>query len=275
MPGYVFTIGTTRRAEDGSTVADLHIITPENEQLTIRDWAYKKEDDKLTGSVFKFSLPIPPKPEDPKSKMHGDQVAPFSDKDKKYYDGNATHWNYETGKLEGGVAAPGFNDALRGTEKADHINGLSGNDAIQGGEGDDLIEGNDGHDLLLGGKGSDRIFGGDGDDILMGHSDGLEREVYWRHSDDKMEVPAYLERTHIDGDLWGLVKESNNKKDAFVLIGAHSSQDREDSSNTSGDLLVGGTGDDLIYGSREHDLIYGGSEDGESALTKQKEFMTR
>ena len=206
VPGYVFTIGTTRRAEDGSTVADLHIITPENEQLTIRDWAYKKEDDKLTGSVFKFSLPIPPKPEDPKSKMHGDQVAPFSDKDKKYYNWSATHWNYETGKLEGGVAAPGFNDALRGTEKADHINGLAGNDAIQGGEGDDLIEGNDGHDLLLGGKGSDRIFGGDGDDFLMGHSDGLEREVYWRHSDDKMKIPAHRERTHVDGDIWVVTK---------------------------------------------------------------------
>lgn len=60
------------------------------------------------------------------------------------------------------------NDPLKGTPKADHMEGGAGNDQIYGGSGADLIYGEEDDDYLKGGKGNDTLFGGLGADEIHG-----------------------------------------------------------------------------------------------------------
>ncbi|WP_088889340.1 hypothetical protein [Leptolyngbya ohadii] len=52
----------------------------------------------------------------------------------------------------------------------DRVNGGGGDDIVDGGTGKDTLIGSTGDDILIGGSGSDRIFGNAGDDILDGGS---------------------------------------------------------------------------------------------------------
>ena len=67
-----------------------------------------------------------------------------------------------------------FPDTLKGTNSANHIEGLGGNesatfgDLIQGFGGKDTLYGDAGGDRIEGGSNADTIFGGTGEDVLIG-----------------------------------------------------------------------------------------------------------
>ncbi|MBF2049593.1 MAG: DUF4347 domain-containing protein [Elainella sp. C42_A2020_010] len=60
---------------------------------------------------------------------------------------------------------PGFRKERFGN---DRVFGGNGNDLINGGKGNDWLEGNAGNDRIIGSKGRDQIDGGDGNDTLLG-----------------------------------------------------------------------------------------------------------
>lgn len=62
----------------------------------------------------------------------------------------------------------GLNNAITGTEKANHLQGLDGNDSLFGAQGNDRLEGGSGNDRLEGGLDRDTLEGGDGNDWLDG-----------------------------------------------------------------------------------------------------------
>ncbi|NJL39390.1 MAG: hypothetical protein HC840_06345 [Leptolyngbyaceae cyanobacterium RM2_2_4] len=66
------------------------------------------------------------------------------------------------------INSNGGNDVLKGGAGNDNINGSSGSDRIEGGSGNDNINGNGGLDVLIGGAGNDRINGGAQTDIIYG-----------------------------------------------------------------------------------------------------------
>jgi VCBS repeat-containing protein len=57
---------------------------------------------------------------------------------------------------------------LKGTHKADTLNGTAGSDSIFGDNGNDFINGGAGDDQIDGGNGSDMISGGAGNDVIDG-----------------------------------------------------------------------------------------------------------
>lgn len=67
-----------------------------------------------------------------------------------------------------------YPDTLRGTNAANHIDGLGGNesptfgDLIQGHGGKDTLHGDAGGDRIEGGANDDVIFGGTGKDLIIG-----------------------------------------------------------------------------------------------------------
>jgi hypothetical protein len=77
----------------------------------------------------------------------------------------------------GALAAPPRSAALvlRGTTRADRLNGGRGDDRLSGGAGDDVLRGGVGRDTLAGGTGRDRLLGGSGADRLVGgrHRDAV------------------------------------------------------------------------------------------------------
>lgn len=62
---------------------------------------------------------------------------------------------------------------IKGTSKAETINGTSGNDLIYGNGGADKIDGKGGDDCIVGGNGADTLSGSDGNDVLIG-GDGAD-----------------------------------------------------------------------------------------------------
>jgi len=61
-----------------------------------------------------------------------------------------------------------FDDVIKGLARNDLINGHDGNDLLNGGKGADIINGGMGDDYILGGRGHDQLFGDEGNDILHG-----------------------------------------------------------------------------------------------------------
>ncbi len=58
-----------------------------------------------------------------------------------------------------------YPDTLKGTNAANHIEGLGGNESVTFGN---LIQGHGGKDTLYGNRGGDRIEGGSGNDVVFG-----------------------------------------------------------------------------------------------------------
>lgn len=80
--------------------------------------------------------------------------------------------------LDGG---PGY-DFLFGGEGDDVLNGGPGTDHLRGGPGDDVLRGGGGDDDLEGGVGNDRLIGGGGPDWLAG-GPGADRFIYTNPKD--------------------------------------------------------------------------------------------
>ena len=98
-----------------------------------------------------------------------------------------------------------LSSVVRGTERADTIDGtrlteciaalggndivdaLHGDDEVFGGDGDDQLTGSPGNDLLSGGLGQDTLYGEGGADVLM---DGQERDLLYGGGGDDYLLPG-------------------------------------------------------------------------------------
>lgn len=197
----------------------------------------------------------------------GDQRAPI--------DGSGTYlwgsvsWNKTSGKLVGGVAAPGFSDVITGATAAESLSGLGGNDALSGGGGADILDGGVGNDLLGGGKGSDTLLGGDGDDVLISGRDLAVRQQ--DNVNDPLfsvadEVPGDGTSLRVSGDTWGMsqvavywVNPAGDPDAAPDVLDGGTGNDWM-LGGYGDDLLMGGTGRDELWGLAGRDVLQGGAD---------------
>jgi Ca2+-binding RTX toxin-like protein len=124
---------------------------------------------------------------------------------------------------------------IRGTNKADLLNGdrndntifgSNQNDVLRGGTGHDILYGENGNDALYGGGGNDGLYGGNGNDLLTGEG-----------GDD-----------FLDGGNGNDIVQAGNGRDV-VYVG------------NGNDLVEAGSGGDVIYGENGDDWIAGGQGD--------------
>ena len=86
---------------------------------------------------------------------------------------DAIRGNDHKNRLDGG---PG-DDTLRGLKDDDRCAGDAGNDQVRGGGGNDRLNGGEGDDRLFGAGGRDRLNGGPGSDVLAG-GNGADRFIF-------------------------------------------------------------------------------------------------
>jgi Ca2+-binding RTX toxin-like protein len=82
------------------------------------------------------------------------------------------------------VPVPEVPNVIKGSVRADSLQGLTGRDVIYAYSGNDIVHGDDGGDRLLGGLGNDRLYGDSGNDSLYG-SQGSDR-VYGGLGNDRL-----------------------------------------------------------------------------------------
>ncbi len=132
------------------------------------------------------------------------------------------------------------NDAIRGTDSRDRIDG---------GPGDDKIAGRGGNDYLRGGIGRDTIDGGEGNDSIMGDPANLPRD---QQDVDDGTLPASL----ID-DAGTTTLADAPPADTPPGDGDATVPPERDA--TFDDVIDGGPGHDRIFGQRGRDQIRGGT----------------
>ncbi len=117
-------------------------------------------------------------------------------------------------------------DALRGDERDNVLEGLRGDDSLYGVGDDDTLFGGSGLDLLNGGANADTLFGGSLGDVLYGEG-GRDR---------------------------GYGLEGND-----FIYGGTANDWLEGNQNS--DELIGGSGDDVLNGGQENDVLHGQAGD--------------
>ena len=150
--------------------------------------------------------------------------------------------------------------SLKGTERADVIEGLAGNDRIFGFGGNDIIRGRGGNDQLFGGSGNDILDGGVGADRMIG---GIGNDTFVvGQLRDRVEELANggndLVRSSIS---WTLTKhvEGLELTGAAHLHGTGNGTANTITGNTGRNVLKGLDGNDKLFGRAGNDSLYGGS----------------
>ncbi|PKB13279.1 hemolysin type calcium-binding protein, partial [Novosphingobium kunmingense] len=161
------------------------------------------------------------------------------------------------------------NDAISGTDGADHISGNSGDDEIAGLGGDDYLEGGNEIDTLYGGAGNDMLDPGRDQDTVYGGPDDDYYLIYgaeaaaqdtlieaanegfdWiRSSQDGYGLPFNFEGLflHIDGG-GGLAYDGSGNELDNVIVG-----------QGLANHIFGLGGNDLLLGEGGNDWLDGGS----------------
>ena len=121
---------------------------------------------------------------------------------------------------------------IKGTDKANQLDGTTGDDTIWAYAGNDTVSGLAGNDRIITGDGEDVVDGGVGNDVINGSVDDASSGYY-----------PFTGSKIVDGG------DGND----LVYGGSNS------------DTISGGTGDDKLYGLQGADLINGG--DGNDKLT--------
>lgn len=140
-----------------------------------------------------------------------------------------------------GNSVPGFN-LIKGTAKADTLNGTSGKDIIEGRGGSDTINGRLGDDIVCAGNGDDVVHGNGGVDLILGQSGRDEAfgdgdiDVIFGGSNPRKRNGSIVPRELLNGGpSWDIL---------FGWAGW--------------DKLVGAAGPDLLYGGPQSDVMVGG-----------------
>lgn len=118
-------------------------------------------------------------------------------------------------------------DLVEGEGGNDTISGLAGNDILRGGTGNDEIDAGGGDDRVFGNEGADTVLGGAGDDFMRGSA-----------GNDLL----------IDGDGADTFHGDTGDDTIFGSgFGDPSAPDLSADTDTTGDLIDGGTGNDTLY----------------------------
>lgn len=152
------------------------------------------------------------------------------------------------------------NNTLRGTSKAEFIDGRGGDDTIEGGsdndclaggEGNDRIEGDSGEDILVGGNGNDILNGDSGDDYIYGqvgndriNGDSGQDQIWGGENDDSIDAGSG------DDFVYGEGGNDNIKT---------GSGDDEAKGGEGDDIIEGNSGTDKLLGENGTDNLNGGS----------------
>lgn len=162
-----------------------------------------------------------------------------------YNSGVETFWF--AGETVPGTQAP----ALRGTGKADLIEGLAGNDKILGLGGSDVIRGKSGNDSIYGGAGNDTINGGTGADLMVG---GTGNDTY--HVGSKRDIVRETAGQGSDTVISTINYALGNNVENLVLGGA---ADLAGSGNRLANVITGNSGNNTLAGKAGNDTIMGGA----------------
>jgi len=82
--------------------------------------------------------------------------------------GWASGWGHDTLRRIEDVIGSRFGDTIRGTNRANRLDGAKGRDTLVGRRGPDVVTGGGGNDKAYGGGGNDAIYGKSGADLLVG-----------------------------------------------------------------------------------------------------------
>ncbi len=158
--------------------------------------------------------------------------------------------------IENVVGSEGFNDTLRGDNRANVLSGLGGNDTLEGRAGSDVLIGGLGNDTLRGGDDEDNLTGEDGNDILFGgnHDDLLAGG----DGDDQLDGEAGADL--LSGGVGIDIVRGGTEDDT---IGGDSGNDQL-FGDAGADSLAGGEGNDTLSGGDGNDLLEG--ETGNDSL---------
>ena len=140
-----------------------------------------------------------------------------------------------------GVAEPGRDDELYGTDGGDLMQGLGGMDLLYSKGGDDILDGGDGQDGLAGWTGNDLLLGGADSDVLFG-GPGTDR-LYADQEQDATEVYQAGETGAGTGARGDLLSGGDDDDELYAGAG--------------NDILSGGSGNDIIYAGAGDDTIEG------------------
>lgn len=157
-------------------------------------------------------------------------------------------------------------DIIRGSAKADHLDGLSGDDQLYGEAGADVLRGGEGNDRLTGGTGDDVMQGGYGNDTY--YFDDLGDSVTENASEGESDVIiTSLLSVDLRSARFANIENAELKgSSAFNLMGtdADNTLVGNDGANSlygfgGVDTLTGGVGDDILNGGLGADTMTGGS----------------
>jgi Ca2+-binding RTX toxin-like protein len=170
---------------------------------------------------------------------------------------SATGWGDDFILLIEDVTGSAHNDAIKGSIRANHLNGGRGNDRLGGLGGSDVLEGRGGRDRLSPGPGSDRANGGRGADTIdLSASDGAVAINLARGSTTGQGTDRISEIERARGSRFADLIFGNRK--ANVLDGWRG-RDRVHG-YAGGDAVVGGQGEDRLFGEAGPDRLIGGAD---------------
>lgn len=149
------------------------------------------------------------------------------------------------------------NDVIFGGSSLDRIYGGPGADLLHGGSGEDVIDGGNGDDQIFGGSGSDQLFGRNGDDLILGDNywgswefDLIYEEYsFYFDADVGTDGDDHLYGNGGNDELYGDSGDDYLHGDigADILKGGSGGDTLVAGSDTSVDILLGGTGSDKFY----------------------------
>lgn len=143
---------------------------------------------------------------------------------------------------------------IRGSRRADILNGTTGSDRILGRGGDDILDGKGGDDKIVGGAGKDTIIDHEGHNTIVG---GAHDDVITTAAGDDIIYGGSHADTIDAGDGENTVYGDNGSD--VITTG------------TGNDWIHGGKGDDVINPGAGDDIVFGGrGEDVIVALAGDK-----
>ena len=143
------------------------------------------------------------------------------------------------------LIATGFNDSVRGSDRAEQLVGRAGSDMLDGRGGDDKLFGGVGADTLRGGDGDDILHGGDGNDRLEG-GEGSDTASY-----------AWARPGNVDGTL----RAGNFGAVTVDLLAGLATGAFGSDMLLSIENATGGGGDDRLFGDAADNMLSGGAGD--------------
>lgn len=150
-----------------------------------------------------------------------------------------------------------YDNEVKGTSDADHLEGTSGEDVLVGGAGNDTLVALGGDDVLL---------GGEGDDYLYGNTDPVSDDNDWRGRSNMNIASYYDSSSRVNASLSdGFASGSGSGYDEFFNINGIDGTDYDDTfTGASGqdNWFAGNGGDDSISGGSNSENVvsyYGAS----------------